>query len=303
MEPAQNGGTEEKKEAAGVRRIRTYQDDLARVITTDRTSLADIALAENERRVKSISLPPEPEPRPRVSKRVLLAGGGIALVILLASIGGVFLSGRQGGGSAGPQSGPAPTELLSTDRTEPVAADALGRDSFFAAFAKERDGSELPLSSVVILSLTTGAGRAARPFETADLFSLLGVTLPPDLSRTLGGRFALGLVGFAPNIPFLLLKTDYYQSAIAGMLEWEKTMDGDIGPLFRPASAESGTPFGPRPVWDDETIGNRDARVLRDENGNMLLFYTFLDNSTILIASGSGAADVVSRRLYTAPAQ
>ena len=42
----------------------------------------------------------------------------------------------------------------------------------------------------------------------------------------------IGVYSWNGNQPFIILKTDSYENAFAGMLSWEKNIAGDLSALF-----------------------------------------------------------------------
>jgi hypothetical protein len=126
------------------------------------------------------------------------------------------------------------------------------------------------------------------------LFELLGVKVPATLFRSLRPDFMLGVHSFNKNQPFFILKTDYYDSAFAGMLEWESRLVEDLLPLFgrgdkvRELSQKK---------WGDLVIKNKDTRVLRNFDGSIALIYMFKDQRTLIITTREDTLLEVSRRL------
>ncbi|HEY1037087.1 MAG TPA: hypothetical protein VGE62_00730, partial [Candidatus Paceibacterota bacterium] len=68
-----------------------------------------------------------------------------------------------------------------------------------------------------------------------------------------------------------------------------------------PADAEitpQGTVFS-RNRFVDKVIENKDSRALVDENGNILMLYTFVDKNTLVIATSDKALKEIMFRLTT----
>ena len=75
------------------------------------------------------------------------------------------------------------------------------------------------------------------------------------------------------------------------MLDWEKNMSADLVPLFGTAVIETFDPQArtntqARNAFFVDTIAsNKNVRLLRDENGEDRIIYTFVDQNTILITT------------------
>ncbi len=87
------------------------------------------------------------------------------------------------------------------------------------------------------------------------------------------------------------MKVSSFDAALGGILQWEDAMSGDLAPLF-------GTPVAAtfdrtartatqtrEPFFVDVVHANRDMRILRDSEERERIVYSFLDRSTILIAT------------------
>ena len=118
---------------------------------------------------------------------------------------------------------------------------------------------------------------AARALTALEFLSLLNAGVDGTFARALAPEFALGLRGLPQNHAFLILKTNYYQTALAGMLQWEDTLFNDVGPLF--GQALGGVQFA------DKTIKNRDTRILLDSSEKTLLIWGFANKETVIITT------------------
>ena len=73
------------------------------------------------------------------------------------------------------------------------------------------------------------------------------------------------------------------------MLKWEKDMVSDVGKLFGISVNASSTPQ----TFVDQERRNKDLRVLKDENGKVILLYSFIDNNTLLITKNENVFGAV----------
>lgn len=125
-------------------------------------------------------------------------------------------------------------------------------------------------------------------------FAALDIKMPPMLLRALRPDFMLGMHSFNNNQPFFILKTDYYDNAFAGMLEWENKLAEDILPVFGQASRIKELS---QRKWGDAVIKNKDTRVLRNFDESTALIYAFKDQRTLIITTSEDTLLEVSRRL------
>ncbi|MDP3661490.1 MAG: hypothetical protein Q8R17_01400 [bacterium] len=300
----ENGEEKISSQNQGGPRIRTYERDVEEFMKKEQGTAAKFALAEQSRRIAMVGTPTpdgsvgasgervvtkNPPPR-RISypspETVQQIAGARSLVVW--SILFLFLAGAIGIGywyvsNLEPREmvpvrvGTA--KIILSDKEKTLDATRLARDTFISTFAREREAAQA-LSSFTIFTPTKNeqgaAGETAtRMLTTSEFLSLLNTSAPGELARALAPEFTLGIRGLPTNRAFLIFKTNYFQTALAGMLKWEKTMLNDIGPLF--GTAIGGT------IFTDRTVNNRDVRELLDENGKSLLLYGFADKKTIII--------------------
>ena len=189
------------------------------------------------------------------------------------------------------------TKIILADREKTLDSSRLVRDTFITAFAREREAA-LALSSFTLITPTKAARSAEgeameRALTAQEFLSLLNASTEGGFVRALEPQFALGLRGLPTNRAFLVFKTNYYQTALAGMLKWEKTILGDIGPLF--GEAIGGVNF------TDRTIRNRDIRELIGTDDKPLLLYGFADKKTIIITNDEDSFEKIMDKLVAAP--
>jgi len=287
-------------EEKNVPKVRTYERDVAEFMKRTGGTAAQIALAEQERKIKSeirnpksetnpkseilktktanyapptTNLPSIPSPQAEALRQKIkkLALWSILFVVLAGIIG----TGYWYLSSLLPKTPTIPAATSKTSSSKIILADSektistakLTRDTFISAFNREKSGS-LPLSSFerIILEKMT-----AEKFLT-----MLSAQTDDGFIRALEPDFELGLRGLPTNSAFLIFKTKYYRTALAGMLAWEKTIIDDIGPLF--SVPTSGTAN-----FIDKVIKNRDARAFTNEEGRAYLVWGFADKNTIII--------------------
>jgi hypothetical protein len=116
---------------------------------------------------------------------------------------------------------------------------------------------------------------------TEEIFSLLDTQLPNTAIRALANTMIMGSVTTSKNEPFIVLQSSRFDVLFSGLLSWEHYLQGDLSPLFGDtASSEKFT---------DVTIANKSVRVLKDAQGNEILLYAFIDQTTVVISTSRDA--------------
>jgi len=132
--------------------------------------------------------------------------------------------------------------------------------------------------------------------ETPTGQMLAAAELGGELAPTSPGSFTRNLkevaIGFdSDGEPYLVLRGSSYDSLFGGLLAWERSMSTDLAPLFGLPVLNSYreqpgvNPLATGPVFADEAIAGKSARVLRDEQGEDALVYTFLSNTVVVITT------------------
>lgn len=181
-----------------------------------------------------------------------------------------------------------------------VQSGGLSRQDLMQALVLARDEVALATGDIAHLYLTRNLSGKAMLFSTFDLFDVLRLRIPDPLTRTLNKQFMLGVHRKETREPFLVLETSFFENAFPSMIAWEPFMNADLAPLFGQV-LEGGppvtfSPTAPSP-FIDLVINNKDARVLYDEFGDIVLLYVFMDRSTIVITTTRETFLEVSKRM------
>lgn len=288
---------EEKKADNGARPLRTFQGDVEDILKGGAGSLAKIAVAESDKRARSGVFAPETE-QPSHARLIVT----ISVSLILVGIGTFatlyFL--KQPANSPSSVSAPAP--IIAADTEKSMDVTGLDRNKIIAAMNKEKTGGAVPLSSVEAVTLTETSANGAAAMSAEKFLSKIEAHAPDALVRSLGSSFVFGIHALATNQPFMVLKTNYYQNAFAGMLSWEAEMQKDLGPIFIPQAMTVGTGGGDQPIgqnipFEDVVINNRDTRAMRDSAGKIIFLYSFHDKNTIVLTTNADTLEKVAAKL------
>lgn len=299
--------------------LRTLRLDVEESVKERKTSLVSVAAAEEDRRAKAETAPSLVEEeiveqKPKRSRAWLVAV--VSIVFLLGGLGAlayVFLP--RVTAPAKPQSPTLPAStVIFVDEVVQVPLDGKGHTEALSAFSSLRDSTKLSLGLIrelypTVTATTTGVlSRVSAP----DLMRIMAPSASDELLRTLDPLYVLGAHVFDGNQAFLILKTNAYEQAYSGLIAWEPSMRGELLPLFdrRPRPRGPGeqlsTTSAPSVIqtgFSDAVIENHDARVYKDADGNVVLLWTFVDRSTIVITTNDRTLREIITRLRHAPIQ
>ncbi len=278
-----------KEDGESVKRIRTYQSDVAGALKKEKTSLIQMVLAEQGRK-RDIA----EEASPKQPKNLALIIVSLALVLVGASFAGFaawrYATNQKQAAKDGENLSAIPS-LIFAEVKKGMNITDLPKDRIARALSSEIASTAIRLDFVAQIYFTedvaSGAGTPAATeyvqtlVHTSEFFRILESGMPESLARALAQNFFFGIHAFNGNQPFIILRADYFESAFAGMLRWENTMPRDILPLF----GIQVTPELVNRPFEDVVIRNQDFRALRDTEGNIVLLYLFHDKSTIIIGT------------------
>lgn len=295
QEPAQTG------ERPVVTPLHTLRDDIQHVVREDKMSLVRAATLEEDRKIREAEGPAETQGGRQRSARTrgILFAAGLLVFLGLAALGGVALVWQSQNAPAAP---PETTSLIFAEQNLILPTDGLSPMSIKSQIAQLRASQPGSLGSITriipTLTETTDAGATQRPATTREFFTALGLSAPDELLRALGPTFFFGMHSADKNAPVLVISVAAYDHAFAGMLAWERAMNGDLTPVFTPVpiyrTGSDGIPH--ERLFEDAIIRNYDTRTLTDDTGTIQLYYSFPSPSILVIAESPYTfAEVLNR--------
>lgn len=323
-----------------VRPLQTYQGDIESLVGEKQVSVVSIAAAEADRRgtkpLQDDQAPLNQEARRAwMGKTAIIAAG----VVLLAAAGGIgFYLVMRSQPVPLAQQAPAPFIAVDETRTVTLHPGDLRSEVMNALVAAKKDVAlSLGLVARIQIAKPTALNDGSlQEVSAPEFLQALAPSIPAELVRTLEPQMLLGVHSYDENQPFMILKADSYETAYAGMLAWSTTMRGDLAPLFTRTPAVRPLPPAPAPAavpadtttaststeassttalpdsgtetsaqffqgnFIDQIVENHDARVVLNQNGDILLLWTFLDRSTIVITTNEATLREVISRLSQA---
>lgn len=287
---------EPQTEQSNIVPLHTLKDDLQNVVRVNKISVVKAAALESERRAKAESLVEQmaPERRSNTFLRIVL-GLGVLTVLAGATLFGVYYFETQ---QKTPTEGTVDHSLLFAEQTFPFPMGNLSARELKNAFLELRTNGSLTLGAIVRLSPQVGAETNPTPATTREFLTALGSGAPDELLRALESQFFFGFHAVDENAPVLVIPVNSYERAFAGMLEWEKTMNSGLSPLFTPVvSTVTGTDGIPtQNTFKDIVMRNYDVRALYDTENQVQLYYAFPTRNVLIIAeSPYSFVEILSR--------
>lgn len=277
--------TNTKKEE--LKTLRTYTSDMADAVRTNEASVIKIALAEKEKREKEAIYT---EAKGTKTSRSLFVVGGIILIVG-AIVGSLYLFQKKKSTEVIiPTDEKIETFILYNSATNIDVTKATNVSDLVGLINKENFSDTGPINALFLEKKTNDTNTL---ITAKEFLSLIDSTAPAALVRSFSDNYLLGKYITKDSLEgkigtFLIFETTNYSQSYASMLSWEKTMLKDLYFVFDikiPETTEgtSETIFDRQ--WKDIIINNRDTRVLYDDNGKEVLFYTFINKDKLLITN------------------
>ncbi|MEY2641214.1 MAG: hypothetical protein RL150_607 [Candidatus Parcubacteria bacterium] len=308
-------------------RVTTYQDAVKEAIRSQSVSTASMLMAEERRR--DVAQHEEAQTSLKTPKnKFLLAGAGVLLTLGLLTLGFAFLS-RDDGNTPPPKS-QAAERFFPADGVIDVAAAQLSQNTLIKLDQVLK--SPMPRGSIQQISIIReevgSAGGNVQtivgvPYTSEALLALVRARIDSSFGRAIDDIFFLGVHATAANETFLMFKINTFDTVFATLFNWEANMAKDLEPLFpvlKPinqpqptvintqetssTSSTEATPTLPQRttagLFSDQVIANSDARVIKDSTGNVIFFYTFIDEEYVYFGTKPQTLQEVKKRLRSA---
>ncbi len=252
--------------------IKTYKSDVSVAVQRDNISAVKIALAEQarENRIGDI----EQQNSVATTKSIILIS--LTVICILIAAGGTwyFIHRANNPVTALPQTTKpviATNSVINIFDVDKKTSTEILRDI-------ENARKDFDLQSLIQINKLSLRGASSTEISAQAFLGKIGASVPNSLYRSITPSYFAGFTknGLSTSSPYIVLQTDSYEQAYAGMFEWENSILRDLGPYF---DTNSFSPF-----FKDIVIKNRDVRAVMS-NTDIVLLYVFLDSKTILITN------------------
>jgi len=282
-----------------VKSIRTFRGDIEEGVASGKTTLVGIATA-NAQAEDGVSFGKVLE-SVRSEKTRRLAIVVISIALVGAGILGIYLA--YSAVSKPDIISSLPALLLPTEQTIAPNITTLSSEEFRTLLMRLRDETDQQVGTM--LSVVPGntvsnsdGGSSFEPLTSETFFTKALLNAPAGLVRSFAPQFLFGIHIFDGNQPFLMVKISSYESAFAGMLDWEESIIDSLGPILR---KESDLSFGlgafAIPKFEDAVIKNVDVRALKNSRGKTVILYAFPSRGTLVITTNAETFGEILTRL------
>ncbi len=279
--------------------VRTYKSDVEEKIQTGHISSINIAIAQSKKLHEQSALD-ETNPKNNSRNKIII------IVSILLVIGGAltfFIPKLLIQLQYSPK--PAPVETVSSkpimtvDTEEKVNIGTINLTRVSTTLKERVDQSFTKLGEMKNIFLTEGDGVNEKLITSKKFLELIGANVSPEIGRTIKDSYMFGMYNYNGNQRFVILKVGSFDTTYSGMLHWEPNLWQDFKELFNLSSSDTTTTDSfiiEVKKFQDATFDNKDARIIKDENGNIIFLYSIIDDSTIVITTSKETLkEIISR--------
>ncbi|MFA6257106.1 MAG: hypothetical protein WCT29_03020 [Candidatus Paceibacterota bacterium] len=272
--------------------VETYSSDIAEVIENDREGLVKkIITAEEQRENEKKNLSPES----RKNKMLIIVS--VLLLVLGVGILAFFIARR------GPQAielGPEFVPLVFTDKSSFIETAGLKSIDVVHSIVNQVKNSTVKPGGIEGMYLT----QDKQVVGLRKFVALVGSNfIPGDNEVFVSDNFLLGVVKNSvaseadqSNGFFILLKARSAEDIFTPLKNWEEKMFADIYQLYGRSISEENKYLLTK-NFEDGIVENKNARILTDSEGNLVMMYVYADNNSVVITDSRQAAREIILRL------
>lgn len=263
--------------------VETYALDMAKVLGDNQVGLIKKIIHEEEMN-EEIKKKLSPQ---STQNKIYMTFGSLFLFIALIIWVSVFLKNE-----------PAPvvleerfTPLITLDHSSFLNIASLSKNQILNRIASEVKNSLAEDGDLEGIYLTS----QDKFLGLREFLAIFEGSLVYGDGDTFSDTFLLGFLKKDNNDLFILIKVKSFQDAFSYMKDWEAKMYIDLRELFSLSGDSDLLTKG----WTDDFIENKNARILYDKGGNIVLTYVYLDDNSILITPSKEVVNEVISRVFS----
>lgn len=273
--------------------MRTFSTDLAEELRKHQGAAMKKAMLENEQRLREQG---DDSDNPKRNRRFVFGG----IIVLLFAIGasiGVYVYQKKMNAPIPLAASSAPVSIIPYEDSMVLNLSDASSGDISSTIASTVQKSNIQTGMIDSISLVQGGATSSVTQLTSPMFlSAIKSHIPPDFSLSLSNQYMLGIYSYEqPNL-FVILRGTAHDTMLAGMLEWESFLTEDFAPMFGIDTTGDNAYLLNAP-YSETLIENHDTRAVLDKAGKPILFYSFLDQDTVIITNDSQTLIEAVRRI------
>lgn len=252
--------------------VETYAEDMARVISDDQGGLIKKIIEEEERKQEDKK---KFDPESRTNKMYLILG----VILSMIAVGVVTYFFFRKEDTTVPVEAQF-TPLVFNDKSNFIEVAGLSKEKIAESVLAEARTANVKAGGVEGIYLTNNK----QIVGLREFMSLLKADWQVPEETFVSDNYMIGLYNGASRDLFILIKTRSFIDIFESLRAWEGKMFLDLRGMFGiPVNADNN--YLLTKDFEDGIIENKNARVLHDKAGNIVLMYVFVDENSVVVAT------------------
>ncbi len=272
--------------------VETYTRDMVKAIESDKGGLIKKIIHEEE---EHEALKKDLSPKSRKNRLFMFISIIFIFLALAILVFFIFFNKSINVVSVAPQF----TSIIFIDQTDFKGIDGLTKDQIIENISNQTNNTKVKIGGINGIYLTENKKVVGfKKFITLIKGSLTSDQLGFISDNFLIGAFKSGVSSISPDIadPFILLKVRSFTDVFPVMRSWENKMLYDLHKFFGvDISPETNHLFTKN--FEDSIVANKNARILYDNDGKIVLMYVFINDSSVVVTNSEIATQEVISRL------
>jgi hypothetical protein len=221
--------------------------------------------------------------------KIFIFGGFLLLIIALVFL--FFLFKNKGEDLFGKNNSQY-VPLIFYDQNSFLEIDDLNKQKIIQAIVNKVSSSEIKKEGIEAIYLTLDK----KIIGLNEFTKIIESNISFEKNSFVSDNFLLGLVNKESKDFFILIKVRSTADIFKDMISWENKMFYDLSNFWN-LEINSETAYLLSENFEDEIIQNKNARVLYDEEGNIVLMYVFVADDFVLMAQKEETVQEIILRL------
>jgi len=272
--------------------LRTLSSDMAESMKQNQGKVVKAAIEEEERRTL------ERENLSPVSKKNLafIIGGLCLLVIALSAGVYTIRKAKKESVVAVVPVTPVQKSLVRTDASLQLAIAGLRDVQIGEEVQKLTTARNNRFGTISEIIVTDTTAPTAKRVSSTNFLSAIDAHTAKSFVQSIRSEFMLGMYTHDQSHVFMILSGPARDILVAGMKNWEDFLLDDMAPLIGFDTKNDPNDYTHAP-FADSLVENRSVRAIMGKDGIPVLFYSFLNEQTIVItADVKTFAEIIRRQ-------
>lgn len=264
--------------------IETYAQDMVKAIESDKGGLIKKIIHEEEEEeiLKNLS-PKSKENRLFMFISIILTSLAFTVFIFL-----MFFNDKINTVPIAPQA----ISMIFMDQTDFTPIDALTKEKIAETIYNQVNNTRVKIGGINGIYLTENK----KVIGFKNFAAFMKSSLTSDQMELISDNFLLGALNGETKDLFILLKVKSFSDIFPVMQNWENKMLYDLHGFFGvKLSPETNYLFTKN--FENGIVDNKNARILKDNDGKIVLMYVFADDNSIILTNSEVATNEVILRL------